>query len=147
MLLFWRNFHHWLHWKLSKWQLPVQPVMTISSKWRHFSCSEITQLSTIEISLEITYQNFIQISQGPTRSDVLPGWVMGCPKRVQIFYFVIDGSSLVQLMTCCVFWAKNDTRTKDDFLSTGGRLNKKDRLTGYGDPHVKDKTSYRPSYL
>ena len=30
---------------------------------------------------------------------------------------------------------------------SGGRLNKKDRLTGYGDPHVKDKTSYRPSYL
>ena len=29
----------------------------------------------------------------------------------------------------------------------GGRLNMKDRLTGYGDPHVKDKTSYRPSYL
>ena len=23
---------------------------------------------------------------------------------------------------------------------TGGRLNKKDGLTGYGDPHVKDKT-------
>ena len=32
-------------------------------------------------------------------------------------------------------------------LCSGGRLNKKDRLTGYGDPHVKDKTSYRPSYL
>ena len=32
-------------------------------------------------------------------------------------------------------------------LVPGGRLNKKDRLTGYGDPHVKDKTSYRPSYL
>ena len=32
-------------------------------------------------------------------------------------------------------------------LAPGGRLNKKDRLTGYGDPHVKDKTSYRPSYL
>ena len=30
---------------------------------------------------------------------------------------------------------------------SGGRLNKKDRLTGYGDSHVKDKTSYRPSYL
>ena len=29
----------------------------------------------------------------------------------------------------------------------GGRLNKKDCLTGYGDSHVKDKTSYRPSYL
>ena len=26
-------------------------------------------------------------------------------------------------------------------------LNKKDGLTRYGDSHVKDKTSYRPSYL
>ena len=34
-----------------------------------------------------------------------------------------------------------------DDLHPGGRLNKKDRLTGYGDSHVKDKTSYRPSYL
>ena len=32
-LSFWRNFHHWLHWKLSFWQLPVQPVMKMSSKW------------------------------------------------------------------------------------------------------------------
>ena len=29
----------------------------------------------------------------------------------------------------------------------GGRLNKKDGLTRYGNSHVKDKTSYRPSYL
>ena len=36
----WRNFNHWLHWKLSFWQLPVQPVMKISSKWRHFRFSE-----------------------------------------------------------------------------------------------------------
>ena len=36
---FWRNFHHWLHWKLSFWQLPVQPVMNISSKWRLFRFS------------------------------------------------------------------------------------------------------------
>ena len=28
-----------------------------------------------------------------------------------------------------------------------GRLNKKDGLTRYGDSHVKDKTSQRPSYL
>ena len=39
MLSFWRNFNHWLHWKLSFWQLPVQPVMKISSKWRHFRFS------------------------------------------------------------------------------------------------------------
>ena len=37
---FWWNVHHWLHWKLSKWQLPVQPVMKISSKWRHFCFSD-----------------------------------------------------------------------------------------------------------
>ena len=36
---FWWNVHHWLHCKLSKWQLPVQPVMKISSKWRHFCFS------------------------------------------------------------------------------------------------------------
>ena len=40
MSSFWRNFNHWLHWKLSFWQLPVQPVTKISSKWRHFRFSE-----------------------------------------------------------------------------------------------------------
>ena len=40
MSSFWWNFHHWLHWKLSKWQLPVQPVIKISSKWQHFRFSE-----------------------------------------------------------------------------------------------------------
>ena len=39
MSSFWRNLHHWLHWKLSKWQLSVQPVMKISSKWQHFRFS------------------------------------------------------------------------------------------------------------
>ena len=29
---FWRNFHHWLHRKLSLWQLSLRPVMKISSK-------------------------------------------------------------------------------------------------------------------
>ena len=41
MSSFWRNFHHWLHWKLSFWQLSVQPMMKISSKWRHFRFSGI----------------------------------------------------------------------------------------------------------
>ena len=39
ILSYWQNFHHWLHRKLSKWQLPVQPVMKISSIWRHFRFS------------------------------------------------------------------------------------------------------------
>ena len=36
---FWRNYHHWLHWKLSKWQLLVQPLMKMSSRWQHFHFS------------------------------------------------------------------------------------------------------------
>ena len=39
MSSFWRNFHHWLHRKLSKWQLSVQSVIKISSKWQHFRFS------------------------------------------------------------------------------------------------------------
>ena len=39
MSSFWRNLHHWLHRKLSNWQLSVQPVMKISSKWLHFRFS------------------------------------------------------------------------------------------------------------
>ena len=39
MLSFWWNIHHCLHWKLSNWQLPVQPMMKISSKWWHFHVS------------------------------------------------------------------------------------------------------------
>ena len=38
MLRFWWNFHHWLHCKLSKWQLPVQPETNISTKFP-FRCS------------------------------------------------------------------------------------------------------------
>ena len=40
MSSFWWKFHHWLHRKLSFWQLSVQPVMKISSKWRHFRFSD-----------------------------------------------------------------------------------------------------------
>ena len=39
MSSFWRNLHHRLHWKLSFWQLPVQQMMAISSKWGHFRFS------------------------------------------------------------------------------------------------------------
>ena len=39
MWSFWRNLRHWMHWKLSFWQVPMQPVTKISSKWRHFHFS------------------------------------------------------------------------------------------------------------
>ena len=38
MSSFWRNLRHCPHWKLSKWQLPVQSMTKISSKWWQF-CS------------------------------------------------------------------------------------------------------------
>ena len=46
MSSFWQNFItyggifiQWLHWKLSKWQLPVQPVQKILSRWGPFDFS------------------------------------------------------------------------------------------------------------
>ena len=51
MLSFWWNLHHWLHWKLSKWQLPVPPVMKISSKWRHFRFSEHGTIRPLYVGL------------------------------------------------------------------------------------------------
>ena len=57
MLSFWWKFHHWLHWKLSIWQLSVQPMMKISSKWRYFrvsvadkSSKEIVMMAVIIVS-------------------------------------------------------------------------------------------------
>ena len=40
MLSFNDFFCRWLHWNLSKWQPPVQPLMNISSKWQHICLSE-----------------------------------------------------------------------------------------------------------
>ena len=55
MSSFWRNFHHWLHWKLSFWQLSVQPVMKISSKWRHFRFSDGSLQYTIIVLVSVPY--------------------------------------------------------------------------------------------
>ena len=47
MSSFWRNFHHWLHRKLSKWQLSVQSVIKISSNWQHFRFSVYQNITKI----------------------------------------------------------------------------------------------------
>ena len=44
MSSFWWNFHHWLHWKLSFCELPVQSVTKIPSKWQYFCFSVYYQL-------------------------------------------------------------------------------------------------------
>ena len=54
MSSFWWNFHHCLHWKLSKWQLPVQPVIKISSKWRHFRFS-VQHYKTVSYNTLLMY--------------------------------------------------------------------------------------------
>ena len=59
MSSFWRNFNHWLHWKLSFWQLPVQPVMKISSKWRHFRFSVKHKQSGCHFSDDIFIDSFL----------------------------------------------------------------------------------------
>ena len=64
----WRNFHHWLHWKLSFWQLPVQPVMNISSKWRLFCFSEQSFISRHSFDENMKYyksQKTLLIIQEP----------------------------------------------------------------------------------
>ena len=40
---FWRNLYHWLHQKLTKWQLPVQLVTIISSNGPHFCCNDASK--------------------------------------------------------------------------------------------------------
>ena len=58
MLSLWWNCHHWLHWKLSKWQLPVQPAMTISSKWYFRSSGCIIGACRSDGSNRITYLRY-----------------------------------------------------------------------------------------
>ena len=44
-------------------------------------------------------------------------------------------------------FCSNTNFISSSLAASGGRLKKKDGLTRYGDSHVKDKTSWRPSYL
>ena len=92
MSSFWWNFHHWLHWKLSKWQLPVQPVIKISSKWRHFRFSEIQWSAVITRSNIVryyinNYNNWERISlrYWIYKRHPIPhpnGWAMGHLSRI-----------------------------------------------------------------
>ena len=63
---FWRTFPYLLHWKLSKWQVPVQLMTKMSSKWCDFHISE----------------------QGWGFSSVIHGWCMaaraGADRRVLV---------------------------------------------------------------
>ena len=51
--------------------------------------------------------------------------------------FMVSNSQTISVTDGCGISCENDLR----WMSQGGRLNKNDRLTRYGDSHVKDKTS------
>ena len=73
---FWWNFRHCRHWKLSKKQLPVQPVKTISSKWRPIlSCriSEHPCCAVIRVRLEcVTHRAVVGNKDGGL---ILGAWI------------------------------------------------------------------------
>ena len=73
MLSFWWNFNHWLHRKLSFWQLSVQPVMKISSKWRHLCFSATAVLARcpcIRQQIIKAHLHYIHISVWASESKV-----------------------------------------------------------------------------
>ena len=61
MSSFWWNFHHWLHWKLSVWQLSVQPVMKNLIKMKTFPFQW-----TKWISKTMWHENFLKVSTNPS---------------------------------------------------------------------------------
>ena len=112
MLSFWRNFHHWLHRKLSKWQLSVRPVMKISSK-RHFRFGGYAS-GFVELCFACGYISLKFVSKVPIKNSaalfqiIVRRWPGGkplsetmvsllthiCvtqPQRVNIFTFILHG--------------------------------------------------------
>ena len=65
------------------------------------------------------------------------------PEQLTSIIFVVI--NVMFLYSCVGGDDESDTKTSNGnghiLLRTGGRLNKKDGLTRYGDSHVKDKTS------
>ena len=91
MSSFWWNCHHWLHWKLSFWQLSVQPVMTISSKWQNFHSTECPhshldlltllenechfKMFSVDFKAALEFSEAAWTSHGYVKTDLWPG---GC---------------------------------------------------------------------
>ena len=136
MSSFWWNFHHWLHWKLSKWQLPVQPVIKISSKWRHFRFSEGVKMYTyaILVSLVPLLQN------SHNRHSIAPSWGRGMGSRLCVQGLIFPTVVIVAIHAIsCIF---NSVITIQ-----GPCFDIKKRLLGYGVSYYKGKTARRDSLI
>ena len=125
MSSFWWKFHHWLHRKLSFWQLSVQPVMKISSKWRHFrfSVSPNKLLSKQTIcrwfetplgSCDVT-SVFLQTSARHRLWHIMDKWENVYP-IILILHYRRGNSTVLSLVPCIeklinyyLYWTCNDT--------------------------------------
>ena len=88
----------------------------------------------------------------PRKSDICIARILGrykSPKYIRVFLWYSYGIRLKAISSnsfksqkCIVALSVgSNVRHGVDYLHSGGRLNKKDGLTRYGDSHVKDKTS------
>ena len=70
---------------------------------------------------------------------VIHQWLVNSPHKGPVTrkMFPFDDVIILRPQKMHIIWVKNFNNSK----YTGGRLNKKDSLTRYGDSHVKDKTS------
>ena len=142
---FWWNIHHWLHRKLSKWQLSVQPVMKISSKWLHFRFSD--SQSTMLIVIWSNQLQSVTVTCSPPR---YAAWVLMFTLSVTTFtmdnaLLVPDKFHNIQSKYGAVYQVNYHMKCLS--LRPGPRLNIKTVLSTYGDFYVKDKTAVRTSYL
>ena len=105
MSSFWWNFHHWLHWKLSFWQLPVQPVMNISSKWRLF------RFSVNGWTLHMDYSGY-GVSQWETTSQcsVVSYWLTLYLERSMLYFINYKRSNFIH------FFVKNVKNAEVTYL-------------------------------
>ena len=111
----WGNFHHWLHWKLWEWQLPMLPVMEMSSKWPHFCFEELCDISykpkqTKWVLLCVIY--LIRHCQVSQQTDItVPGhtfvdtWILCHERLYRIWhgrvYFQVNRFSMYVLILSC----------------------------------------------
>ena len=86
MFLFWWNFDHW---KLSKWQLPVQPVIKISS---NFQCSKWWKFHPISSSADD--ENFVKMMTFSFQ------WMAVLP-QLPLYHTVLTVSLMLILIEIC----------------------------------------------
>ena len=138
--------------KLSIFTGMYQPLISnLSGKLHPYQTNKTIQISLIEVNVN----NFIEWQNSVQQSHIcLPVVGMKDTKFTPLsyhldWYFLVSLNYIYTFSTFGSLLNSNGdwTMTRYSGSVTGGRLNKKDRLSRYGDSHVKDKTAGRTSYL